>query len=273
MHTSKTIIYTSEPDSLKESLNKVWKNRSLIWLFAKRDLRVKYTQTYLGLGWSIFKPLFSLSIFVFFGHLLNWSSNDLPYAVYVLTGLIGWNLFTYIIINGLSATYESGELIKKIYFPKSILLFSKTLVGLFEALISILLLIVLLVYYDIQISSKVFFLPLILLFNVSCGFAVTFIVASVSITKRDLLHVLPYLLHMAIWLTPVFLSVNQFPAEFQFVLEYNPIANVIDSWRWALLDGMEFKLVWAVSFFTSLIVMLLGFYLYTHRENKIADRI
>ena len=78
---------------------------------------------------------------------------------------------------------------------------------------------------------------------------------------------------MAIWLTPVFLSVNQFPAEFQFVLEYNPIANVIDSWRWALLDGMEFKLVWAVSFFTSLIVMLLGFYLYTHRENKIADRI
>ncbi|MFT6166577.1 MAG: lipopolysaccharide transport system permease protein, partial [Vicingaceae bacterium] len=89
-----TTIYTSSHDSLKDSILKSWKYRSLIWVFAKRDLRVKYAQTYLGIGWSIFKPLLALGIYVVFGHLLNWSTNDIPYAVYVLSGLIGWNLFT-----------------------------------------------------------------------------------------------------------------------------------------------------------------------------------
>ncbi|MFT6167750.1 MAG: lipopolysaccharide transport system permease protein [Vicingaceae bacterium] len=136
-----------------------------------------------------------------------------------------------------------------------------------------LLLIPLMVYYDIQLSIKIVFLPLILLFNIAFGLAVTFIVASISITKRDLLQVLPYLLNMAIWLTPVFLSSTIFPERFQFIFEFNPIANVIEMWRWVFFDEVEFKFVWAINIFICLVLMLLGFYLYSYRENKFADSI
>jgi lipopolysaccharide transport system permease protein len=273
MRNRRITTYTSECDSLATSMGKVWEYKSLIWVFAKRDLQVKYAQTYLGFSWSVFKPLLALSIYVFFGSFLNWSSGDMPYALYVLTGLLGWNLFSYIISNGVSAVHESTDLIKKIYFPKSILPFSKTVVGLFESAISLIVLIPLLLYYQVLISWKIIFIPLVLIFNIACGLAISFLAASISITKRDLLQVLPYLVSMAIWLTPVFLSASIFPAEFRFIFDYNPIANVIDLWRWMIFDEVEFKSMWILSFILTLGFMVFSFYLYTVRENKFADSI
>jgi len=273
MHTRETTTYTSGRDSLKTSIVKVWEQKNLIWVFAKRDLQVKYAQTYLGFGWSVFKPLFGLSIYAFFGYLLNWSTGEIPYALYVLSGLVGWNLFTYIISNGVSAVHESTDIIKKIYFPKSILPFSKTVVGLFEAIISLALLIPLLIYYEIGISWKIIFVPVVLFFNITCGLAAAFIISSISIAKRDFLQVLPYLISMAIWLTPVFLSASIFPERFQFIFDYNPIANVIDLWRWVIFDGIEFKFIWGINFLLSTVVLFFGFYLYSFRENKFADSV
>ncbi|MDB4061266.1 ABC transporter permease [Vicingaceae bacterium] len=273
MYTRETTTYTSGHDSLRTSIVKVWEHKNLIWVFARRDLQVKYAQTHLGFAWSIFKPLLGLSIYVFFGYMLNWTSGQIPYAVYVLTGLVGWNLFTYIISNGVSAVQESTDVIKKIYFPKSILLFSKTVVGLFEATISLALLIPLLIYFEIVISWKIIFVPLVLIFNITCGLATTFIISSISIAKRDFLQVLPYLISVAIWLTPVFLSASIFPERFQFIFDYNPIANVIDLWRWVIFDEIEFKFIWGINFLLSTVVLFFGFYLYSFRENKFADSV
>lgn len=273
MKTNTVTTYSSNNDSLKTSLVKVWEHKNLIWVFAKRDIQVKYAQTYLGFGWSILKPLLGLSIYAFFGYLLKWSSGDIPYAAYVFTGLVGWNLFSYIIINGVSSVHESTDLIKKIYFPKSILPLAKSLVGLFEALISLLLVIPLLVYYEIGFSMKIIFIPIILLFNVACGLAVVFFVATISITNRDLLQVLPYLINLTIWLTPVFLLPSTFPEKFQFIFKYNPLANVIDSWRWVIFDGFEFQNTWGLNFASSILLLIVGFHFYARRESKFADSI
>ena len=99
MKAKEIITYSSNLDTLGDSIKKLLKYTSLIWVFAKRDLRVKYAQTSLGIGWSIFKPLLGLIIYVsFFGLLLNWNSGKIPYPMYVLSGLVGWNLFLYIVV-------------------------------------------------------------------------------------------------------------------------------------------------------------------------------
>ena len=266
--------YSSKTDSISQSVIKLWNYRSLIWVFAKRDLKVKYAQTSLGFGWSVFKPLLGLFIYVFFfGYILGWKTGEIPYPIYVLSGLLGWNLFSYIIMNGVSAVHESSDLIKKIYFPKSILPLSKTVAGLVEALISFLLLIPFLVYFEIELSWRVLLLPLILLFNIICGLAITFIFAAISIKKRDLMHVLPFLISMAIWFTPVFLSADLFPAKFQFIFKINPIANVIDMWRWLFFNNLEFELVWLVNFGLTAFLLIFAFNIYSKREHNFADSV
>ena len=269
-----TTTYTPNSDSFLLSIKKLYKYKSLIWVFAKRDLQVKYAQTYLGFAWSVFKPLLGLFIYVFFfGFLLGWKTGNIPYPIYVLSGLLGWNLFSYIITNGVTAVHESSDLIKKIYFPKSLLPLSKTVAGLVEALISLLLLIPFLIYYEIALSWKFVFLPFILIFNIICGLAVTFIVAAVSIKKRDLLQVLPFLISMAIWFTPVFLSADLFPEKFQFIFEINPIANVIDLWRWIFFKNLNFEWIWLVNFCLTAFFMILAFAFYSKREHNFADKV
>src|SRR5690554_3762933 len=138
----KETIITSKPDSIIVSLKKVWQYRDLALSFAKRDLKVKYAQTWLGVGWSILQPLTALLIFTFFfSYVLNWDAEGLPYSLYVLSGLLGWNFFVYIVYQGSTSVHESAGLIKKIYFPKAILPISKIYVALVELLISFVLLI------------------------------------------------------------------------------------------------------------------------------------
>jgi lipopolysaccharide transport system permease protein len=264
--------YSPSPDSFRVSVLKLFQYKSLIWVFAKRDLKVKYAQTTLGFGWSIFKPLLGLCIYVFFfGFLLDWRTDNIPYPIYVLSGLLGWNLFSYIIINGVSAVHESSDLIKKIYFPKSLLPLSKTVAGLVEALISLILLIPFLFYYEITLSWRFVFLPFIVIFNIMCGLAITFMFAAISVEKRDLLQVLPFIISMAIWFTPVFLSADILPEKFQFIFEFNPIANVIDLWRWLIFDELTFKWHWLITFSLTALFLIFTFHLYTQREHKFAD--
>ena len=264
-------VYSAKQDSLKEALLKLWKFKNLIWVFAKRDLQVKYTQTYLGIAWGVFKPLFAMGIYVFFGKLLNWQSGDIPYAVYVLSGLVGWNLFVYVASNGVTAANESTTLIKKIFFPKSVLVLSKALVGVAEAVISLVLLVPFLLFFEVNLTWKIIFVPVFLLYTVICGLSVSFIVAAISIKKRDLLQIIPFFLNAAIWFTPVFLSVQQFPSKVQFLFQVNPIANLIDLWRWSLLNYGEFESVWMVNTGIMIFLSVFSFYYFSIQENKIAD--
>lgn len=269
---SKTVTYSSRPEPIKEAIQRLWKYRSLVWIFAKRDIKVKYAQTHLGIYWGVFKPLLSLFIYVFFfGYILSWSTGDTPYPVYVFTGLIGWNLFSYVVNSGVSSVHESTDLINKVYFPKAILPLSKMIVGIVEAIISLLLIIPLMLYYQIFLSWKIIFIPVALLFNVMCGLSITFVISAFSIMKKDLLQVLPFLLHMAIWLTPVFFEPTIFPEKVRIIFSLNPIANIIDTWRWVLLDEVKFNVIWIANFFVISALLFVSFYFFTRRENKFVD--
>lgn len=198
-------IISSNADSLVEYCKKLWQYRALIAVFARRDLKVKYSQTILGLGWTIVQPLTGLLIFTFFfGYIMGWKADGLPYSLYVLSGLLGWNFFTYIVFQGINSVQESGHIIKKIYFPKAVLPLSKVLVALVELSVSFVLLIPLLIWYDHSISWRVVFIPAVLLFNTLIALFLVFITASISYKIRDLFHLVPFLMYFGIWVHPYF---------------------------------------------------------------------
>ena len=267
-------IMTSEPDSFADYFRKIWKYRNLIWVFARRDLQVKYSQTIIGLGWTLLQPLTALIIYTFFfGFLLNWKTGGIPYPVYVLSGLLGWNFFSYIVNSGTFGLQESSHLIKKIYFPKSVIPLSKMLIALVELGISLLLLIPLMFYFGQEISWKIIFLPLVLFYNTACALCLVFWISVFAYKKRDLLHLIPFLLYFGIWLSPVFFSNDILPSRYAFVLDLNPMANVIQSWRWSLFGFGEFKWIWGVNFVIVGGLLFWGMYVYNRRESELADYV
>lgn len=267
-------IITSEPDSFLSFFTKVWRYRNLIWVFAKRDLKVKYAQTVIGLGWTLLQPLTALVIFTFFfGFLLHWEAEGINYSIYVLSGLLGWNYFTYIVNSGTFGLQESAHLIKKIYFPKSIIPLSKMIIAFVELSASLLLLIPLLIYYGQSISWKVLFLPVVLIYNTFFALLLVFWFSVAAYKKRDLLHLVPFILYFGIWFSPVFFTKDILPQQYTYLLDLNPMGNVIDFWRWSLFDFGEFKWIWILNFGITTLFMLFGMYVYNRKESEFVDRI
>ncbi len=267
----KTII-TAEPDSLWIYLNKIWQYRSLIFVFAKRDLKVKYAQTWLGLGWTIVQPLTGLLIFsFFFGYVLKWQADGLPYSLYVLSGLLGWNFFNYIVYQGMNSVQESAHVIKKIYFPKAVLPLSKVVVAMVELSVSFLLIIPLLIWHEQALSWRIIFIPVILLFNILIALFVVFLTASLSYRIRDLFHLVPFLMYFGIWVTPVFFTKTILPQQIDFIWYFNPMAAVVEGWRWCLFSEWQYNLYFVPALLSIVLLFISGFYMYSKAESKFSD--
>lgn len=265
-------IYTAQPDNLKAYLLKLKKFQSLIKAFAERDLKVKYAETFLGLGWTILQPLAGLAIFTFFfGYVLGWEANNLPYPLYVLSGLLGWNFFSYIVFQGSSSIHDSGQIIKKIYYPKFIMPLSKILVAFVEVFISFLLLIPLMIWYDIYPSWHIAFLPIAFFLNVLCALSIVVWVSAFAYKKRDLLHIVPFLMYFGIWLTPVFFTFDTLPQAFQFLWYLNPMAGVVELWRFCLFSEWTFSLKYLPSLLILFPFFLIGFKIYLKKEFLFSD--
>lgn len=265
-------VITADPDDFLTYFRKIVSYRQLILAFAMRDLKVKYAQTWLGLGWSIVQPLTALLIFTFFfGYVLNWKSGDIPFPVHVLSGLLGWNFFSYIVNAGSISVQEASHTIRKIYFPKSVLPLSKVLIALTELLISLLILIPLLIWYGTGISWHIVFLPFVLAFNAACGLTLVFWVASFAYRKRDLFHLLPFIVYFGIWLTPVFFTKAVLPEHLRFLMDLNPMAAVVGMWRWMLFGTGPFEWIWLLHFFGIFLLCMLGMYRYNRKERAFTD--
>lgn len=263
---------SAQPDNLRRYLQKVWKYRNLIVVFATRDLKTKYAQTFLGLAWSLINPITATIIFsFFFGYVLRWEIDSLPFPVYVLSGLIAWNFFTYIVTAGTQSIQESSQLIKKIYFPKTILPFSKVLVALVELGANFGILIALIVYYNQTLSVNILLLPFAIVFNALCALSIVFWVGAFAYKKRDLLHILPFLTYFGIWITPVFFSPNVLPSTVKSYLQINPMTSVVELWRYLLFNYGNFNPMWLVSFMIMLLICIAGMYFYSVKEHKFSD--
>lgn len=266
---TRTII-NAEQEKLKDYLKKVWKHRSLIATLAKRDLKIKYAQTILGLTWTVLQPLVAVLIYTFFFSSLMNFETGYPYVLFVLSGILLWGLFNYIFTQGSNCLYQNQDLIRKLPFPKLILVLSKSLVGLVEFSITFSIFILLFLYYGQELYLQVVFLPLTILFLCLFSLGSALFLNALTLKNRDLNHIVPFFVNFGIWLTPVFYPVQILPESFKNLIYINPIAAIIQMFRWSMFN--EPLNAWVIiGLSLSLIIFIVGLLSFKKMEDKIID--
>jgi lipopolysaccharide transport system permease protein len=263
---------SAEPQSTKNYLLDIWRYKSLMLSLSKRSLKLKYAQTLLGLSWSVLQPLTGLLIFTFFfNYLMKFENLGMSYVEFAFTGIIAWNYFTYVFSQGSTALREGEDLIRKFAFPKVILVLSKSLVGLVELGVSLLLLFLYLLLSGKGLDWKILAFPIILFVNILVALGLAMLVAALTFRYRDAYHIVPYLVNFGIWLTPVFYPASILPDSFKALLWFNPMAGVVEWYRWALVGGAipTFNYLYGIGF--SVILCIAALYYFKKVEDKIVD--
>jgi lipopolysaccharide transport system permease protein len=267
----KTVI-TSEAPSLQEYLTKVWKHRHFVVVLAKRDLKIKYAQTFLGVAWSIVQPLVAVVIFtLFFGVLLSLET-PYPYVLFVLSGVVCWSFFNYIFSHASTSLMNNQDLIRKLSFPKIILPISKVLVALVEFGFTLLLMIPVFVYHHSTISWNTLFFPVVIFFILIFSLGLSLILAASTLRFRDLHHVIPFLVNFGIWFTPVFYPVHLIPEQYKDFIYLNPMASLIGLARWSLF-GESISYLALIGVLISVMTLLIGVVYFKRVEDRISEII
>lgn len=261
--------------SLLMYIKKIYTYKALFLMFAQRDLRVKYSQTLAGLLWALVQPVAGLLLFnFFFGKLLNIGTIGTPYyPLFAFTGMIGWYYFSYIVAYSGTSLIESQHLMKKMYFPKLILPISKALSGLTEFVIWLVILIVLMIIYKTSPSIKLIFFPFFVLMNIFTGLTIGIWLSSITFRYRDLIQIIPYMVGFSIFVTPVFYPVSLIPQSFHYLIYLNPVAGVIEGYRWCILPGYHFSILYFGGFLLMLLILISSLLYFKKIENKIVDVI
>lgn len=276
MESQKKII-TSKKHSILTNIKRLYEFRKLIVIFAQRDLKVQYAQTFLGLLSSVLQPLTALMVFTFFfDKLLNISERfqtDVPYPLFAFTGMIPWFFFTMLIGNTGTSLSQSEYVIKKIFFPKLVLPLSKVLVGLVEFCVSSLFLIILLIAYQYKVGINIIFLPVFIILNILTGLSIGIWLSALTIRYRDFHHFIPYLISFGIWLTPVFYPGSLIPDDKAIYMYINPMSGVIAGFRWSILGDNLPSAGYIIGFIPVAILLITGLMYFRKIENKVADYV
>lgn len=257
-------------------LAELWKYRELFYILSWRDLKVRYKQTILGVLWALLQPLVNMIIFtIFFGNFAGIPSDGLPYPVFVLLGLTFWGFFSNSLSKAGNSFIENEQLVKKVYFPREILTFSSIVTSFVDFLISLVMLLVVIMYYGLSVNLLFFALitlGVIITALSSAGFGL--FLASVNIKYRDVRYIIPFFLQLLIFISPVIYPLTIVRSSFQYILSLNPMTGVIDSLRSSLISGsIAHPDMLVISIVTAVLSFLLGLVYFRRTERYFADII
>lgn len=255
-------------------LREISKYRLLLLNMAWRDLRIKYAQTLLGLLLAVLQPLVLLGIFtVLFEKLIKLDTGTIPYPLFAYSGIIVWNLFANVLVQAGGSLHASRDIIQSIYFPRIILPLSKGLSGLVETFIQMVFLFLLLAIYGIKPGWEMLALPFFMLLNLLAALGIGIWLSAMSLRFRDLMHTVPFVVGLGIWLTPIYYPVSLVPAEYKWLLGLNPITGVLEGYRWTVLGGDLNLFNQSCSISIILLLFLSGWIAFTKSEKRITDYI
>lgn len=217
-------------------LNDIWEFRELLYFLVWRDIKVRYQQTLLGAAWAVIQPVASMIIFSFiFGRLAKLPSNGIPYPIFSFVALLPWQLFSRALSDASGSLVNNQQFITKIYFPRIFLPAASVISGLLDFVISLLALFIMMLYYKIPFSWHILLLPILVIFVLVTSMAVAVWLAAVNVKYRDVKYVLPFLMQAWLYATPVAYSSVLIPENWRVLYGLNPMAGVVEGFRWALL--------------------------------------
>jgi lipopolysaccharide transport system permease protein len=269
-----TVIEPSKgwiPVDLKE----IWKYRELLYFLTKREIQVRYKQTVLGALWAIIQPVLTMVVFtLFFGRLAKMPSDGIPYPIFVYAGLLPWTYFANALSNSGNSLVGSANLISKVYFPRIIIPGSASLAGLLDFFVAMVVLFVMMAYYDFVPGVEILLFPFLIGLTFLCAVGVGLWFSALNVQYRDIRYVIPFLIQLWMFVSPVIYPVSLVPQNYQWVLALNPMGGVIRAYRASLLGHQPVDwLLLGIS--TGIIIMIftIGMYYFRRMEKTFADVI
>ena len=276
-HEPNTIYIKPSTGFAALNLRDLWMYRELVYFMVWREVKVRYKQTMLGAAWAIIQPVMNMIVFsVLFGGIAKLPTDgNIPYPIFTFTALLPWQLFVGALNQASRSLTANQNMVTKIYFPRLVLPLASILSGLVDFVIAFVILIGLMVYYRVTPSINVIWaLPLLLLLAIVTALGVALWLSAVNVQYRDVNYALPFLTQFWFFITPVAYSSNLISAKWQLIYSINPMAGVVNGFRWALLgvgNGPDAGL-W-ISAIVSVVFLISGLFYFRNMEKTFADTI
>jgi len=256
-------------------LTELWNYRELLYFFVWRDVKIRYKQTAIGVLWVVLQPLLTMLVFtLFFGKLAKMPSQGLPYPVFYFAAVVPWMYFSNALLTATNVVVEHQRVITKVFFPRLILPFSSVISGLVDFAIGFVVLVIFTVSYGIRPSYTVLLLPVFLLLAVLTALGVGLWLSALNALYRDVRYLMPFIVQFWMLASPVAYPSSMVPEKYRFLYGLNPIAGVIDGFRWALTGhGQAPGAVVIASSIAVCLTVFGGLIFFNRMEVSIADRV
>jgi len=255
-------------------LKDLWEYRELLFFLAWRDVKVRYKQTALGAAWAVIQPLFTMLLFtLFFGRLAKVPSDGIPYPLFSYTALLPWQLFAYALTESSNSVIANERLITKVYFPRLIVPLASILAGLVDFAIAFVLVLGMMVWYHAVPTWAILTLPFFVLFTIVTALAVGLWLSALNVQYRDVRYTLTFIVQFWLIASPVAYSATLVPAKWRAFYGLNPMAGVIEGFRWALLGSGDPGPTIAISAAMAVVLLVSGAFYFRRMEQAFADII
>jgi lipopolysaccharide transport system permease protein len=256
-------------------LSEVWAYRELLYFLTWRDVKVRYKQAVLGVAWAVLQPVLTMVVFtVVFNKIMKVqytptvvNGKEVPYAIFTYAALLPWQLFAGAIQRSGSSLVGNANLLTKVYFPRLIIPISAVVAGLVDFGISFVVFLILMVGYGLPLSWQMVWLPLLILLAMATALAFGLWLSALNVLYRDVQYIIPFIVQLWMFLSPVVWS----PSTNSFWYGLNPMAGVINGFRWALIGGAPPSGSTLVSALMVLLVLVTGLLYFKRMERTFAD--
>jgi lipopolysaccharide transport system permease protein len=258
------------------NLRELWQYRDLLFTLGLRDVKIRYKQTALGVVWVVLQPLLAAGIFSFvFGRVAKMPTDGVPAFIFSYAGLLGWNLFANTLTRTSGCLVGNSHLISKVFFPRLILPISTLGSVLVDSGVAACMMALILALNGIMPGWQLFLLPLWVVLLLMLALGIGLWAAALTVSYRDVQYVLPVAIQMGLYASPVAYSVAAVPERYRSLYYLNPLAGLMDAFRWSVLGVSHRPEFWPVAYSTGVAVglLVLGSVMFKKMERKFADVI
>ena len=267
-----TIIEPGRADS--NYWRDLWHFRELLYFLAYRDILVRYKQTVIGVAWALLRPALTMLVFVAFRRMTKQVSVGAPDAIFVYSALLPWQFFSISLTEASGSLIGNANLISKIYFPRLLIPAGAVVTSLADFAVTIGLLGLLMLWYQFSPSWHILLLVPLTLLTFALSFGAGLLLAALNVEYRDFRYVVPFIVQFGLFVSPIAFPTSSVPENWRLVYALNPVAGIIDGFRWAILRDVTFDpRTLAISVGMTALFLWLGIWYFRRTERGFADVI
>jgi len=255
-------------------IRELWDYRELIYFFIWREVKVRYKQTIVGCAWAVIQPFFMMVVLsIFFGTLAHVPSDGTPYPVFAYAALLPWTLFSESVIRATNSLLRDANILRKVYFPRVVAPLAGVLSPLVDFAAAFAVFILIMLHYGFPVTARILVLPVFMALALVTAFGISLWLSALGVKYRDVQFAVPFLVQLWFFVSPVAYPSSMVPGRFHVLYGLNPMAGVVEGFRWALLGTNPPGMLMCVSAGIVAVILILGAFYFRRAERTFADYI